>query len=130
MYDTKYKCRYYKEDVFLETDVISENEKEYIRNILYREDLLNIFGIDANDDSDIFDSVILELYEMLNTCQELRECMRLSASKLISENEHLGLCILYSYDFMYLTHNCVSSFLENGGMNIEDYKLLKNNLML
>jgi hypothetical protein len=128
MYDTNYKCRYHKNDVFLETDVISENEKEYVRNILYREDLLNIFNIKEGEDFNT--DVISELYNHVCKCDELRECMRLAASKIISEDEDLGLCILYSYDFMYLTHNCVSSFLESGGMNIEDYKLLKNNLML
>jgi hypothetical protein len=130
MYDTKYKCRYQSDDVFLETDVVTENEKEYIRNVLYREDILNIFNIDNNDNFDMFDSIILELYKKIHTSEELRDCMRLSAARLISENEQMGLCILYSYDFMHLTHKCVCSFLENGSIDIDDYTLLKNNLMV
>ena len=50
MYNTKFECRYHKDDVFLETDNVTEEEKEFIRNILYREDVLNIFLIDFNDD--------------------------------------------------------------------------------
>lgn len=129
MYDTKYNCRYHKDDVFLETDVISEDEKEFVRNVLYREDLLNIFCI--NDD-EIFNNfaVMSELYNRIYNCDELRECMRLAASKMISEDENIGLCILFSYDYLHLTHICISSFLENGRIHIEDYKLLKNNLVL
>jgi hypothetical protein len=128
MYDIKYECRYYKDSVFLETDDVTEDEKDFIRDVLYREDLLNIFGIDENDDSTIFDSVISELYKKLTDCDSLRECMRLAAARLISENEETGLCILYSYDFMHLTHKCVCSYLENGAISVNDYELLKNNL--
>jgi hypothetical protein len=54
--------------------------------------------------------------------------MRQAAAKLMSENEHMGLCILYSYDFMYLTHKCISSYLENGEFCMEDLTTLKNKL--
>lgn len=128
MYNTKYECRYYKDDVFLETDDVTDDEKEFIRNVLYREDLLNIFSIAENDDSDIFDEVISELYKQISNCIELSECMRLAAAKLISENEEMGLCILYSYDYMYLTHKCVTSYLENGVIAEADFQLLKNQL--
>jgi hypothetical protein len=128
MYNTKYECRYYKDDVFLETDDVTDDEKEFIRNVLYREDLLNIFSIAENDDSDVFDHVISQLCKQIKNCVELSECMRLSAAKLMSENEEMGLCILYSYDYMYLTHKCVSSYLENGLITQADFQLLKNQL--
>ena len=128
MYNTKYSCRYHRNDVFLETDNVTDDEKEFIRNILYREDLLNIFSIAENDDSDIFDEVISQLCKQINNCIELSECMRLAAAKLISENEEMGLCILYSYDYMYLTHKCVTSYLENGVIAVTDFQLLKNQL--
>jgi hypothetical protein len=128
MYNTNYECRYHKDSVFTDSDVVTEAEKEFIRDVLYREDLLHIFCIDNNDDSDIFDSVILELYQNLNACQELKDCMRLAAARLVSENEHLGLCILYSYDFMHLTHKCVSSYLESGEIYSKDLIELKNKL--
>ncbi len=128
MYNTKYSCRYHRNDVFLETDNVTDDEKEFIRNILYREDLLNIFSIDANDDSDVFNDVISELYKKVNKCDQLKECMRLSASKLISEDEETGLCILYSYDYMHLTHECVSFYLEKGEIPDKNIRLLKESL--
>ena len=38
MYNIKYECRYHKDDVFLETDNVTHDEKNYIRDVLYRED--------------------------------------------------------------------------------------------
>ena len=58
MYDTKFECRYYKDDVFLETDKVTDDEKNFIRNILYREDIINIFLIDFNDDFDILNNLM------------------------------------------------------------------------
>ncbi len=127
MYDTKYECRYCKDDIFLETDEASEDEKGFIRDILYREDLMYIFNIE--DDDSLNDFVFIsELYNLLCKCDELKECMKLAAAKIVSENEEMGLCILYSYDFMYLTHKCVSAYLENGVISETDLTLLKNNL--
>jgi hypothetical protein len=127
MYDTKYECRYNKDDIFLETDIVTEDEKDFIRDVLYREDLMHIFYIEEYDLSSDF-VFIAELYNLLYKCHELRECMRLAAAKIISENEEMGLCILYSYDFMYLTHKCVCDYLENGEIMQNNLILLKSNL--
>jgi len=126
MYDTKYECRYNKDDIFLETDDVTDDEKEFIRNILYREDLLNIFSINENDEFNF--SVISELYNLVYKSPELMECMKIAASKIFSEDEGSGLCILYSYDYMYLTHKCVCDYLENGEIMQNNLILLKNNL--
>ena len=45
MYDTKFECRYHKDDVFLESDNVNENEKSIVRDILYKEDLLIFFQL-------------------------------------------------------------------------------------
>jgi hypothetical protein len=51
--------------------------------------------------------------------------MVLSASKLLSDDEEFGLCILYSYDFMYLTHDCVSDYLKTNFIMEDKIKKLK-----
>jgi hypothetical protein len=53
------------------------------------------------------------LYD-LTIILDLKECMTISASKLLSKDEQVGLCILYSYDYMYLTHICISELLDTG----------------
>ena len=57
MYNTKFECRYNKDDVILDTDDVTENEANFIRNYIYKEDLLNIFYIDYNyynDNQEVF----------------------------------------------------------------------------
>ena len=107
MYNIKYECRYHKDDVFLETDNVTHDEKNYIRDVLYREDLSNILDINGNDEFECFDVIIAQLYKKLSNCIELIECMRLVAASIISENEEIGLCLLFSYDLLYITHICI-----------------------
>ena len=124
MYNTKFECRYHKEDVFLETDNVNEDEKCFIRDVLYKEDVLHIFNLEFNDDFDIFANAISKLYIMIQDCLPLKECMKQMAAKIISEDLHIGLCILYSYDYMYITHKCVSEYLDTGIISPENIKLL------
>jgi hypothetical protein len=125
MYDTKFVCRYHKDDVFLVTDNINEHEKYFIRDVLYKEDLLNIFSIDCcEDDFDAFSNIITELYSKIKDYSPLKECMKKMAAKIISEDPQLGLCILYSYDYMYITHKCVSEYLDTGSISEENMNLL------
>lgn len=129
MYNTKVICTYHTPEVFLETDEITENEKEFVRNVLYRQELLDIFGKDEFNETE-FSNSINELYKQLTSCKELRECMRKVAEKFISQqdNEEFGLFILFSYDYMYLTHLCVSDYLENGKLtNDNTSSLIKAN---
>jgi hypothetical protein len=125
MYDTKFECRYQRDDVFLETDNVNENQKCLIRDILYKEDLLNIFSIDYyDDDFDVFTEIIPQLYSRIQECLPLKECMKKMAAKVMSEDLQTGLCILYSYDYMHIMHKCVSEYLEGGSLSEENMKLL------
>lgn len=128
MYNIEYECRYHKDNVFLDTDKVSDDEKDYIRNILYREDLFNILDINNTEELECFDRVISNLYKILTNCSELRECMRETAATIISENEELGLCILFSYDFLYITHTCICEYLESGKISNDKIQLLKNKI--
>lgn len=127
MYNTKHECRYYKQDIFLETDDVTNNEKDYIRHILYEEDMLIIFGIQEQNFNDIFSELNLnfsELYLKLKDNELLMKCMKHVARDIFSESEDFGLCILYSYDYMYITHKCVSEYLDKGLISDENIELL------
>ena len=65
MYNTKFECRYHKNDVILDTDDVTEQEIHFIRNYLYKEDLLTILNIDYGDGEDIFENSMTELYEII-----------------------------------------------------------------
>jgi hypothetical protein len=124
MYDTKFKSRYHNDDVFLKTDDLTDEEKYFIRDIIYKEDILNIFSIDDFDDFDKFTNVMNELYNKIKGFLPFKECMKKMAAKLMSEDEQTGLIIMYSYDYMYITHKCVSEYLEIMTISEENIKLL------
>jgi hypothetical protein len=126
MYNTKHECRYYRDDIFLKTDNLTEDEEDYVRNTLYRDDFMKIFYMEDDDNDEKDFAVVSELYNKILNCNELKECMKIAAARFISEDEILGLCILFSYDFMYLTHKCIISYLENGQVDANCIKSLKD----
>jgi hypothetical protein len=123
MYDTKFICTYNTPEVFIESDNISQEEKEFVRDVIYRQELLNIFVIDSYNETEI-DAAILELYEKVEHCLVLEECMLKLAGNFMT-NKKIGFMMLYSYDYMHLTHICVSEFLDNGKINETNILKLK-----
>jgi hypothetical protein len=125
MYNTKYACRYYKDDVILPDDTVTSEEADYIRNVLYQEDYLNIFSInngdncDFNDDFELLSKAINNLYEKIQDSDVLKIFMQKAALNLMSDDLQLGLCILYSFDYMYLIHECVSEYLDTGFISLD-----------
>lgn len=123
MYNTKYECRYYKDSVILPDDDVTSEEADYIRNTLYQEDYLNIFSINGVniDDNEIklLSKAIYNLYELIKNSDTLKLFMQKASANLMSEDLQLGLCVLYSYDYMYLTHECVSEYLDTGFISVD-----------
>lgn len=128
MYNTKYECRYHRDDIFLETDDVTDYEKEYIRDILYKEDLINIFNIDNNDNFEELNYILSEINVKVKDYEPLNQIMKKTASILLSENTELGLYILFSYDYMYITHKCISEYLENGFISYDNIELLEKSV--
>ena len=124
MYNTKVNITYNTSEVFLESDEITEDEKGFIRDTLYRQELLNIFGIEEYNEKKI-DLSIHKLYKKIQNCNEFKDCMIKLASYFMSEEEELGLMILFSYDYMYLTHICISEYLETNQVSENNMKRLK-----
>ena len=138
MYNTKVECTYNTPEVFLETDNITDDEKTFIRNIIYRQELLNVLDVDyENDDEDNEEKIseaIKELYNRVKDSTCLKKCMvkvvekHLNVGKYMTGGEELGMMLLYSYDYMYLTHICISEFIETGTISDENIKKLSKAL--
>ena len=126
MYNVNYTCIYNKTDIFLkeEEDKLTEDDKDDIRNELYRNDMLHILGVDGVADEDI-DEILINLYERIKSCDFLIECITELAGRYLSEDKVLGLIFLYSFDYMYATHLCVCDYLENGTIRDDNEKMLK-----
>jgi hypothetical protein len=125
MYNTKYECRYNLDNIFLDTDDLDDCEKQYVRDTLYREDLLNIFCVKEYNDEEINES-IKYLYNKVRQNPDLKDCSLKLASKYLNDDFEIGLMILFSYDYMNLTHICISEFLENGKISEENITKLRS----
>jgi len=113
MYNTKILCTYHSSDVFINSDELSDSDMDFIRNTIYRQELLNILNIEEFNENEI-NIALHELYEKIKDSTELIECMRKLAGHFTSTDEEFGLMILFAFDYMYLTHICVSELLDTG----------------
>jgi len=119
MYNTKYECRYHLDNIFLDTDKVNDDENQYIRDLLYREDLLNIFCITEYND-EVINGCIQDLYKRVIGNKDIKECSLTLAAQYLNQDCEFGLMILLAYEYMHLSHVCISEFLENGIIN-KDY---------
>ena len=132
MYNTKYIITYNDSSVFLESDKISEYDKHFITDALYRNDLLNIFGVEEVDfNENIFDKIINDLYKIVSVEKDFLSLIKTLTSKYMSIDYEFGLMLLFSFDYLFLTHPCICEFIETGKISkekIEELKKLINNL--
>ena len=125
MYDTKFVCTYHTPEVFLDTDNVTEDEKEFIRNTIYRQELLYILGIDEYNETQI-NTAMNEIYNKAKENDELKKCMNKLAGQFMKADEEFGLMLLFSYDYMYLTHICIRELFETGKISDKNIGNLKN----
>ena len=127
MYNTQVVCTYNTPEVFLATDNITDDEKAFVRDTIYRQELLDIFyENDYNDDK--LSIAINELYTKVKYCEQLTKCILKLAGKYMATNEEFGLMLLFSYDYMYLTHICICEFIETGEISNENITNLEKAL--
>lgn len=114
MYNTKVICTYNTPGVFLETDDITDEEKEFVRDAIYRQEFLDVLEIEDYDE-ELMSRALHNLWEQLKESAELRKCMvKMAGTCHMESNEETGLMLLFAYEHMYLTHVCVSEYLETG----------------
>ena len=85
---------------------------------LYETEILHAFNMD-NFNEAIINTKIEELYNHICTLREtnqtanvlLNYSLFLSSNTLLTEDEHSGFIILFSYQFFHITHLCISDLL-------------------
>jgi hypothetical protein len=128
MYNTKFVCTYNSDEIFkgLENiDIMTEKDKEEFQDAYYRYELLSILGLEEYDEKELV-AAVSDLYEKVKDCTELKECMLKLAANFMSLDEELGLMFLFAYDYMYLSHICISEFLETGKITEDNIVRLKS----
>jgi hypothetical protein len=125
MYNTKFVCTYHTPEVFLDSDNITNEEKEFIRNTIYRQELLYVLGIEDYNEVEI-NTAMNEIYNKAKENDELKKCMNKLAGQFMRADEEIGLMFLFSYDYMHLTHICISELFETGKISENSLLNLKN----
>lgn len=126
MYNTKHICTYYDDDIFdNELNVISDNDKEFVKNALYRNDILYIFELE-DFDLDVINDKLDDLYEKIKECNELNSILKKASNIYLSEDLQMGLLLLFTFDFLYLAHPCISEYLEKKTISKENLDKLDN----
>lgn len=132
LYNIFYTCNYhtYEDNKELteteEFKSFSEEEKYYLEKKIYQDDLLNIFGIEMEDEFNghNLNQIIHELYLKLEKHKGLKALM----NELGGEDPELGLMIMFSIDLLYLSHPCFCEFLEKSTIDDDNFELFKKKI--
>jgi hypothetical protein len=127
MYNTKVVCTYNSLEIFTdyEKDFLKDTEKDFVRDVIYRQELLDILGIDDYNEKNL-DKEISNLYELIKNQEFLKECMTKIASNFMNTEEKIGLMLLFSYDYLYLIHTCISEFLDTNKISDKSINNLRS----
>jgi hypothetical protein len=128
MYNTKYICTYNDENVFNEDDKVSESDKDFIRDALYRQDILNIFELDEFELENI-NINLKELHDKIKNNEDINTILKKYAGIYLSEDTEFGLLLLFSFDFLHIFHPFICEYLEKGEISKEKYNKLINILI-
>jgi len=127
-YNTKYVCSYNDSDVFLESElkILNEDEKNFVRDALYRRDLCNIFNIEDQDfDEKIINDIISNLYKNINGKHFLESCIMKISNMFFTSDFELSFIILFSFEYLYLVHPCISEFIETRKISETNYSFIE-----
>jgi hypothetical protein len=107
MYNIKHRCSY--QNVRSVHNSYSEEELQTLENCQYRNDVLSAFVQKSYNDSDV-NKMMKYLFD--SYCN--KEPISVSASIICPSDLYLGFCLLFSYDYFYMTHACICSLIEEG----------------
>ena len=120
-YETNYNLFF--DDNAFEGDE-SEEDKETIRTLLYQKDLLGVFN-ETEFDEDVINKKVRDLFVILKKNDDLLFCMKEISKKCIFSNEDIGLMMFFSFDYMYLSHPCISEYIKTGSISETNLNILK-----
>jgi hypothetical protein len=129
MYNTKIVCSYHLDSVFEDSDNISDDDKDFVRNVIYRQEFCDIFGMDEFDEKLALET-IENIYNKIKAHPRFSECLERSAKYYPCSiiDESMSLMCLFSFTYLYLTHNCIIEFLEKNEISDESISKLLEEL--
>jgi hypothetical protein len=127
-YDTALRNKYHSQDKF---DLEDVEEFADFSDLIYQADLLKAFCYSSAEvetgkiEFILKMDLLMELYDKIIVNLEFLECIELAKIKHICEDNKMGFTVMFSYDYFFLTHKCVSEFLNNGEISVKSINDLK-----
>jgi hypothetical protein len=114
---------------------VDKEVPKYTSNTEYRECLRQLFNMNPENypdetrtyaeewdtetidelkyDNDTSSQIMDFIYEKTHTNPLFQEVYDKAAGRMLSLDREIGLCVLFSYDFMWLFHRCIVDFLRS-----------------
>jgi hypothetical protein len=117
----------------------NEREKEELSDLIYKYDLIIIFGLE-----DFLEEIIIEkmnnLYDIMiknmqikSICSNIGDCVNKNATgvfnKINKDEDFEYFMVLFSYDNLHLFYPCICEFLDKGTISNEKLESLKSNIL-
>lgn len=121
MYNVKHECMY-NYDVSIPD--ISKHEQYLIQHKLYKQDILSIFFLDEFNETEL-NLNVHQLYERITPNEKLARIALKAAALVMSMDEELGFLVLFSFDYLYATHECIKEYLKSGSISDKNMNRLE-----
>jgi len=121
-------CTYHLNDIFFETDKITDKDKDFIRNCIYRQEILNTFGLEEFNEKKI-EINMREIYKYIEKDYDFLIFIDLLLTKYSFSKEECFM-ILFSFDYFYATLECLKDYFKNGYITTFHHEMLKKNINL
>jgi hypothetical protein len=121
MYNGDHICMY---NYAVSLPDISEHEKYIIQHKLYKQDILSIFFLDEFDETQL-NKNIHQLYEHITPNDKLKSVIMKAAALVMSMDEEIGFLVLFSFDYLYATHDCIRDILKTGSISYKNMNRLE-----
>ena len=122
-----HKITYNDNTLFDRYSIINKDEQKEFRNMIYKYDLICIFGM--NDFlENVINKKIDQLYDIMIKIHDI-ENITISLSKKYLITKENGFILLFSFDNLHLFYPCICEFIEKGTISNEKINVLVNNIL-
>jgi hypothetical protein len=110
-------------------NITDEKEQQQLHDVIYKYDLINIFGL-----HDFLEEIIIEkinkLYSVMITDADIKKICSTLQRNIDMNNEDNYNCfmVLFSYDYLHLFYPCICEFINKGNISNETKNVLLKNI--
>lgn len=101
------------------------NYHNYNDEYIYKTELLKVFNQDNFNDDNINNNINI-LFEIVKNNKEFIECIKKASSLLLTDDLLTGFMVLFSYNYFYITHQCICDIINDKVIQPVNLNNLKN----